>query len=552
VRRVDRDTSMLPVAGAIAVAAIIAYARSFAGEWISDDVEMIAENSLLRSLAPANLGALASARTDGVNYIPLTFFSLALDYQLWGLQPFGFHVTNLILHIANAILVYLLLVRLQESHGLAASASLLWALHPVQVESVAWISERKNLLSTLFFLLALLAYLRWSVAPRARTYALVLLLFLGALLSKVNTIVLPAITLAYEIIVQRRLRRRDAAAAFGMLLCGAAVAWANLQGNPSHGAAYHGGSLAVTLRTSATVIPMYLVNALAPLSLSTYYAVPLRASWLHPTVVVAVIIIVVLAMLVLWGAWRGRADAFWLAWFGITLSPMLNLVPFPALMADRYLYVPLLGLLVPLLHLAEALLRRLGALRAAPTLVAVAVAGLGTLTMLRVPVFHDELSLWSDFALKMPYITSDEPYGPRPRPNEIRILSAAVARHPERAVLHNNLGGIAFEENRLADAVAFLVRAHELDPNDPAIALNLGRAYLRSGRIDDAERALQAAAALEPPSFYAQLNLARIYFLRRDLARARATLDLAKTLRPQSPAWRTLEQRLDQAAHGPA
>jgi protein O-mannosyl-transferase len=528
----------------IAIGTGLAYARSFAGGWISDDVEMIAENPLIRSLAPANLLAIFSARTDGTNYIPLNFLSLALDYRLWGPGPVGFHLTNLVLHIANAIVIYVVLTRLQESRGLAAAASALWALHPLQVESVAWISERKNVLSTFFFLLAFLTYLRASAETHVRTYGLVVALFLAALLSKVNTIVLPAITLTYEIVMHRRVRRRDLAAAGVMLVCGAVVAWANLHGNPSHGAAYHGGTLSVTMRTSTTVIPLYLRNALIPAGLSTYYPVPLRASWLDPPVVMAALIVVALVAATLWGARRGRRDAFWLAWFGITLSPMLNLVPFPALMADRYLYMPLLGIIVPLLHVANAVLSRVGAIQLAPAFTAAAALALGVATAQRVPVFHDPLSLWADFALKMPYISSDEPYGPPPRRDELRLLGDALTRHPERAALHNNIGTIAYEENRLGDALSALVRAHELDPTDPAICLNLGRVLLRSGRLDEALQTLETAVRLEPPSFYAQLNLARAHAARGNLILARAALDRAKIIRPWSSAWRLLDQRL--------
>jgi hypothetical protein len=392
----------------------------------------------------------------------------------------------LVFHVANAILIFFLLLRLQESRGIAAAASLLWLVHPVQVESVAWISERKNMLSTFFFLLALLEWLRFSERPSPWRYVLVLLFYLGALVSKVNTIVLPALFLVLEIVMHRRLRVRELALTVPMFGLGALIAWANLHGNPSHGVAYHGGSLEVTLRTSATTIPRYWWNVVAPFNLSTYYPVPLRGSWVDPGVVGAVAFIVALIALTSWLAARHRPEAFWLAWFGITLAPMLNLVPFPALMNDRYLYIPLLGALVPLLRLGDRLLARAGAERLGPLLVGAVAVGLGILTVLRVPAFRDPLSLWADMGLRTPYITSDQPYGPGPRTEEKRLLNEALARNPTRAALHNNLGGFAFEENRLADALPFLERAHQLDPNDPAIALNLGRTYLRLGRIDDA------------------------------------------------------------------
>jgi protein O-mannosyl-transferase len=463
------------------------------------------------------------------------------------LRPFGFHLTNLLFHIANAVAVFFLVRRLDESPGLAAAASLLWALHPVQVETVAWISERKNVLSTFFFLLGFLTYLRYSERPDWRRYLLLLLLYVAALLSKVNTIVLPALLLVHTMVWRGRLRGRDIALILPLLACGAVVAWANLHGNPSHGVAYHGGSFAVTLRTTTTTIPRYLFNVLVPIDLSSYYPVPLRASWLDPFVAASVLVITALVGITIWLAVRRQPEAFWLAWFGITLAPMLNFVPFPALMNDRYLYIPLVGALVLLLRQGRRVLDMAGMRRIAPALVGTTALVLAVLTAARVPVFAGEVSLWADFGLRTSYITADEPYGAGPRVEQKRLLNEALAAHPDRAALHNNLGGFAFEENRMADALPYLTRAYELDPHDPVIALNLGRTYLRLGRIDDAVRTLEVATALEPPSFFAHLNLARAYALRKDFARAHDELARAKAIKADPHFWRAFEQALARA-----
>jgi hypothetical protein len=542
----------LKLATVLTVATLLAYARSFAGGFVSDDVTAIAENPLVRSLSPSNLYRIITS-FDDANYIPLKVFTLAVDYQLWGLDPAGYHLTNLLLHIANALLVYLLLLRLGETPGFAATVALLWALHPVQVESVAWISERKNVLSTFFFLLAFRVYLDLSDEPRPRRYMLLGLLFVAALLSKLNTIVLPALMLAYEIVLRRRLRGRDLAVALPLLGVGAVIAWVNLALSPVpvHGVRYHGGSLAVTLRTSATTIPRYLGLLVAPVGLSTYYPVPLRASWLDPTVLGALGVIAAFGVLTGFLALRRRPEAFWLLWFAITLSPMLNLVPFPALMADRYLYLPSLGVLVLLARAARALANRFRLAHALPLAAATAALTLGMLTAARVPVWHDKLSLWADWALRFSYITSDRPYaGAQPRLAERRLLENALVAHPERAALHNNLGAIDFEGGRLAAALPEFIRARTLDPADPAIALNLGRAYLLTGQLDDAIATLEAAAIQESPSFFVQLNLARAYLRKGDLPRARAALARAQTIRTEPHFWSAEARELARAESG--
>ncbi len=544
--RPSRHTSALTVV-AIGIVTTLAYARSFQGGWISDDVQLIVEMPVVHALTAANVWTMVTTRTDGVNFIPLNFLSLALDHAVWGSNPFGFHLTNLLVHIANALVIYWLLLRLGESAGLAATAALLWAIHPVQVESVAWISERKNVLSTLFFLLAFHAYVRWSARPRGATYCAMLALYLGALFSKVNTIVLPVVTLAYELLLQRRLRARDLAAVVPMLACGAVAAWLNLHGNPSHGTAYHGGTLWVTLRTSATVIPGYLFNALLPVQLATFYPVPLHDSWLDPPVAAASGTILALAATTVWLGVRRRPEAFWLVWFAATLAPMLNILPFPALMNDRYLYLPLLGLVVPLVRLARAALERLHARRAAPALVAATAAAFVVLSDARAPAFHDELAYWADFGLRYSYISADQPYGAPPRLAEKRLLQDALTHHPERAALYNNVGAFAFEENRVAEAIPSLERGRALDPRDPVIALNLGRAYLLAGRTDDAVTTLRDAIALEPPSFFAHLNLARALLQRGDVAGARAELTRAQAIKHDPWFWAAVERQIARA-----
>ena len=332
-----------------------------------------------------------------------------------------------------------------------------------------------------------------------------------------------------------------------LLAIAALLAWVNLHGNPSHGAAYHGGSLWVTLRTSATVLPRYLRLVVAPVGLASYYATPLRASWLSPDVLASTLLIGVLLALAGYLAWHRRPSAFWILWFFITLSPMLNLVPFPALMADRYLYIPLVGPLVLGAWGLDAVARRVPALaRAIPVAVAAAVLACTALTMQRVPAFHDELALWADWARTTSYITSDHPYAAAPRVREQEILRAALTRDASSGPLHNNLGGIAFEEGRMNDAVAELSRACTLAPRDPAIALNLGRAYLFNRQPEAAARTLEDAVRLEPPSYYAHLNLARAYLVLGDAPRAADQVAQARAIRPTWPDLAAVAAALEQ------
>jgi predicted Zn-dependent protease len=199
------------------------------------------------------------------------------------------------------------------------------------------------------------------------------------------------------------------------------------------------------------------------------------------------------------------------------------------------------------LRAVRSILWRAHAARLAPALVGAAAVACIVLTDRRVPVFHDELALWADFALRFSYISADRPYGAAPRLEEKRLLRDALARHPDRAALYNNVGAFAFEENRMADAIPPLERGRALDPRDPVIALNLGRAYLLAGRTDDAIATLRDAAALEPPSFFAHLNLARALLQRGDVAGARAELTRAQAIKRDPWFWAAVERQVARA-----
>ncbi len=508
------------------------YAGALNGDFVSDDVQLIVRNPHLSPLTLTNLRTIFTSHTAAV-YMPVTMLSFALDRQFFGAGAPGHHAVNILLHALNALLLLSLLRRLGSSFGTALVVALLWALHPVQVESVAWIIERKNVLSTFFFLLAFRSYVDLSDRRRLLGSLLVVGFFLAAVLSKINTAVLPALMLAYDWVFVGRLRARGVGLAAVLLVVGGLVFAAHLSGNQAYYAQYHGNSGAVTLRTSLTVLPRYFGVVYAPIWLRTPPTVPLRSSWLEPAVVASLAIVIALVTIALVLLWRRRWEAFWLAWFGILLAPMTQIVPLPYLMSDRYLYLPLVGLLVPPVEWGRRLGTRFGLGPATLAAIAtLAVSGVAALTVARVPIWHDADSLWADWALRVPGMAVDEPSGTEPNPEHRRRLEEAIARGKETAAIANNLGAMAYEAARLDEAVALLERAHRLDPADPTITLNLGRALLRSHRLEEAVSMLDEAVARAPLSYFAQLNLGRAALAQNDLTRARSALERARALVP--------------------
>lgn len=541
----------LGAAGLLCTSIAVAYSGSLHGGFVSDDVAAIADNPLLEALDAAHVRAIF-ASFDDANYVPLKVLSLAVDRALWGPEPFGYHLGNLLLHIACTLLVWRILLWCGLSAGAALLTSLLWALHPLQVESVAFMSERKNVLSGAFFFAAFLAYLHFSARPARGTYALVALLFTAALLSKMNTVVLPALCIACDVLVTRRFGRRTLAATLPLFAIGAVVVWYNLAGNPIHGSRFHGGSAVVTWLTSSTVVFRYLALTVAPVGLRTFYYIPLHGSPADWPVAASLAGLAALAVLVLWLSGRRPREAFWLLWFGIALAPMLNIVPFPTLMQDRYMYLPLLGLLAAAGGALDDGLRSRAARRAGAAIAAAAAIALGAVTVARQAAWQDGLSLWRDWALQEWYLPIDVgPFSAPDSDRKLAILESAARAEPDSALLRHNLGALLYERGNLPAAVVELDAAAQLPGGDAGVPLlDLGRALLRSGDPTGAAAVLQQAVAREPYSFFAQLNLARAAIQLGDAATARRALAACARIRPgmerQYQAERAALERLEQ------
>jgi hypothetical protein len=516
----------------IALIVLATYAASVRGAFVSDDIPEVATKQLIRSLDADHL--LAMFRSfDGPNYMPLNVLSFAVDYHLWGLEPTGFHLTNLLIHTLNALLIYTLLVKIELDMGLAFVAALIWAVHPLQVESVAWISERKNVLSGFFFFAAFYCYVLFSARPRVTTYLGVSGLYTLALLSKMNTMVLPAICLAYEIAFRFRLRARDVLAAIPLLAMGAFAAWYNISGNPIHGGDYWGGSALVSGLSSTVVVFWYAGNLLWPTRLCTFYDVPLHGSVLDVPVLLSVLGLAVLSALALYLIATKRRAGFWIVWFGITLAPMLNIVPFRSMMNDRYMYLPMLG---PVVLLTGAVRAGMGLvkLRYVPAVLAgAAIVGCVGLSYRRVGVWADALTLWQDWALRQYYLPADPVYRQPDFNHKLKYLQDVTARYSSSPAARNGLGALYFESGDFERAIPELEAALKLDPGASNIAANLGKAYAYAHRFGEAKELLERAVALDPYSFTAELTLARVNRIIGDLDGAQRAYEACARLRPK-------------------
>jgi len=493
----------------------IVFGASLAGEFVWDDRPLIADNPMIRDLD--SIGQLLTSsfwetgdRHDRFRsfFRPVVSASYAADYALWGLEPLGFRITNLLLHAICCLLVF----RLALGEGLDRRASLIgaaiFAAHPVHTESVAWISGRTDLMCALFFLLAFHAYRRTATSSLPRPWrAASLVCFALALFAKEMAATLPFLIAADRMLtpagagvadtgtpLRRGLRSLTAVAPY-LFVFGLYVVARHVALGQESAPLYHlspGSHLATTL----FVVGRYVTLLLVPLGLDAHYPYEPLTSLASLLVLVSATILAVIA----WTAWRARrrspSTSFWILWTFITLLPVLAFGRFgDVLMADRFLYIPSVGLALLAARYFSVWLR-LDVRRRMPALVTAscAVVVLAVPCGVRAMVWTDDQALFTNMARTSPasamvrcnlglayYNKGDF----KAATEEFRL---AIQLLPTYAMAYNNLAAALEREGRLEEALVAYEVALQLAPRERASVVN--RASLRV-RLGQEERGLK-------------------------------------------------------------
>ncbi len=506
----------------LVLATFVAYLPALRGGFVWDDDFHVTENRSLRSAR--GLLRIWTDPSTTPQYYPLTHTTFWIEYRIWGLLPFGYHLTNVLLHAASAVVLWSIL-RALEARG-AWLAAALFALHPVHVESVAWITERKNTLSGMLALASALVYLRHvgTPGPSGRPYVTAFLLFLGALLSKTVTLTLP-LSLGLVLWWKRgRLLRGDVVRLAPMLavgvLLGGVTAWLERH---QVGAAGEEWSLTLAERflVAGRAVWFYLGKLLWPAPLTFIYprwALDPRSvlAWCFPVAAAA-------ALVLLWRL-RGRLGVAPLVaalYFVITLSPALGFFDvYPmrySFVADHFQYLASIGPIALFAAACEGL-----------PLAALLLVALAALTWSRGHAFRDQDTLWRDTLAKNP--------GAWMAHNNLASLLAsegkldeaiahfqeAVRLKPDHAKAHDSLGVALVRAGRTREAVEAFVRAVQLSPDDAGMRTNLAEALVLSGRGDEGLEEFDRALGLAPADaqVHARLGSALAQLGRNDEARA--------------------------------
>ena len=479
-----------------------------------DDPQNFLDNTHYRGLGWVNLRWMFTTTLAG-NYQPLSWLTLAADYKLWGMDPHGYHLTNVLIHALNGALLCLvcmsLLSRTSQSMAaptepalpLAAASlfgALFWSLHPLRVESVAWVTERRDVLSGCFYLLTVLCYLRWTACQRRRWWLAALAVYMFSLLSKVMGMTLPVVLILLDVYPLRRLPpdprtwlsktwRGRLLEKIPFLLPAAAAAWVGLLGQKAAKT-----TMALTdfgafdrLARAAYALVFYLEKTIMPVGLSPFYEMLSPFDPFAPRCLLSLAGVCVLAVLIWRWARRLPGLAAAMLFYAVSIAPVLGLVAMGNhLAADRYTYIPAMGFSVLVGGLLRRVLDRRSWSRAA------AVAGAAALMLSLGALSWRQCGFWRD---------TDTLWG--------RVLSLT----PASCTAHHDLGIALAQRGDVEGAVRHLRQARILLPHSDVerkmlsgALYNQGNALLRSGRAEEALRPLEAAARLSPESAEAQNN----------------------------------------------
>jgi protein O-mannosyl-transferase len=499
---------VLAGAAIIVIAAFLAYLPSLNGGFVLDDNKLLTENKLVK--ASDGLFRLWCT-TEPYDYWPVTNTTFWIEWRLWGMNPTGYHVTNLLLHIVESLLIWLILRKLSIPG--AFLGGVIFALHPVNVESVAWIAQRKNTMAMLFFLLSILFYFKqeflppfsqnspsrssWPPAPRLWSlasgssslwYWLSLAAFLLAMLSKGSVAVLPALLLVIvwwlRPLTKWELLQTAPFFLIAVVLAGVNV-WFQTHGT---GDVIRNAGLTERLLGAGGIVWFYLYKALLPINLIFVYP-----QWHIETDNLLWWLPLLAALFVtgvLWWYRRGWSRPYLFAWgfFGVALAPVLGLTDVYymkySLVADHYQHIAIIGT-IALASAGWSVWHRqthIGSHWAATAAAIAVVVALTFLTWQQSGLYHDAMTL----------------------------SKATLEKNPDCWIAHNYIGKILFDTGRTDEAIDCFRQSLELNPNYAEAHNNLGYALFRTGQIKQSIEHYEQALLVNPnfPEFHNNMGIA--------------------------------------------
>lgn len=514
-----------------------------------DDTIYVTRNAAVRDGLSFAGARWAFSTTHAGNWHPATWLSHMLDAQLFGLVPRGHHATSLFLHAANTVLLFALLRTMTRALWRSALVAALFALHPTRVESVAWVAERKDVLSTFFWFASTCAYVAYTRAPRGAAargrFALAAALLGLGLLSKPMLVTLPITLLVLDYWPLRRVNGErplralalEKAPLFALAAVSAVVTFVVQRGAHAVGTLE---TYAPPARVANALVATatYLRQAVWPAELAVFYPYSRESLGAAPVATAAILVATISVV-----AYRARAShpafaAGW-CWFVVTLLPVIGLVQVgEQARADRYTYVPYVGLFVAAVWEVARVAQSGTRARAAAVAATCAVAAFGVATAAQARHWRTSETLFTH-ALRVTKENSLAHNNLGHALNESGRFTEAVPHfqealriRPDYAHAHTNLVRALCMTNRLDEAARELSRWLDGRPGDAMAIANLAGVRLQQGDFDEAVRLFTDAATREPENAATQRGLGLAYLAKRNTAAALAPLAASARLDP--------------------
>lgn len=508
----EERTSFLrrvPLAETLALLVAAVYLRSIWGRFLWDDAFLLFNY-------PGRWGALRDIWTgrNSFDFFPLSQTMFWVEARLWNLDARGYHIVNIALHVIAVVLLWQVLTRLRIPG--AWLGALIFAIHPLCVESVAWIAEGKNTLSLALYAATLLAYLQFEERPRIRGYELALGLFVLALLAKTAAVMLPFVLLLFAWWQRGRITRQDLLRSLPFFVASVILGLVTIRfqvDNPPGGDPVAVASLWERIQQAGVFFAFYLSKAIFPYGLLTLYPSFVSVGVLPDLAVAG-------GAVALWSyrstAW-GRGACFGMAYYGLSLAPTLGFFKMAfwlfAPVADRFQYFALIGITA----LAGAALASAPWKLAYRAAVAAALcAVLAGAAILEQQAYHSEVAMWRRQVAATPLsvraldLLGGALIGEHRYAEALEYLEEAAAIDPKDPTVPRDLGAALLGVGRLEEAVPNLKEAHRLFPNSPATLNNLGMAYAQLHRLDEAAAAYADLLRENPENAQAHDNLGTI------------------------------------------
>lgn len=542
----DSNRNSLIALGCIILTTVICLFPTIQNGWVNwDDPAYVLRNELIREFNAKSILAIFKTPEVAGLYHPFTLVSLAADYHFWELDPFGFHLTNLILHLFNTSLVYFLFRKLNSSILVAGIVALLFGMHPMHVESVAWISARKDVLYVLFFLLSLISYLKSISAngtSRITWLVLSLLAFTCSLLSKNVAFTLPFVLLLLDYLKERKITLRSTFNKIPFFILAVIAMFTAESGQVESdsmdalAAINFGQSIFHGMYNTV----FYVIKSLVPIKLSAFHPFPTQgesAIFLY----LAIFPFQVILYFVYRAYKRSREVFFGLVFFLITIAPVSQIVPFgKALSSERYTYLPYIGLFfIIALFIQKLFLSKKGWVRNLTLAVSLIwVVLIGVQTRYQSTVWENSELLWTQVIDQYPnsqwaYMSRGLHYAEQ---DELTLaiddLNKSIEIEPFAQSLYER--GVLIEKGDVEGALHDYYHSVKIDPTYSRSYLNIGVILAQRGKIGEAINFFEAAIQNDEDYSMAYFNCATALKINGDKKKAINYYSRAIELEPEN------------------